>query len=183
MLTVLLAVFAAGAGPFERLKAKAAVERVSINATAAWAGRYTSTPKELGGALSGDELYLFPDGTYIYCEWADIEPLTIYDKGQWSAVDGLIRLRSGPEIQWPPGAEREFIAAQRPGHSKEILLVGTQGKLSYFEDNAADDPQLMLLIVGLLREETLDQREGETVRARLMKESWRPDYFRKGAAR
>ena len=38
------------------------------------AGKDSNPPKEFHGGLSGDDLYLFPDGTYIYCEWADIEP-------------------------------------------------------------------------------------------------------------
>lgn len=37
-----------------------------------------------GSGLSGSELYLFDDDTYIYTEWADVEPETIYDKGRWT---------------------------------------------------------------------------------------------------
>ena len=45
------------------------------------AGKDSNPPKEFHGGLSGDDLYLLPDGTYIHCEWADIELLTVRGAG------------------------------------------------------------------------------------------------------
>jgi hypothetical protein len=61
--------------PLDRLQAKVQVDPINEEAPRRLAGKYSNPPKELfGGSLSGDDLYLFPDGTYISCEWADIEP-------------------------------------------------------------------------------------------------------------
>ena len=45
-----------------------------------------------GSGLSGEDLYLFPDRSYYYVHWADIEPPTIYDKGFWSFSQGVLEL-------------------------------------------------------------------------------------------
>ncbi len=63
--------------PLDRLRDKIPVNPVVKVAPTQLAGQYTSTSEKLrrhvGPFLSGSDLYLFPDGTYIYCEWADIE--------------------------------------------------------------------------------------------------------------
>src|SRR5439155_210966 len=86
--------------------------------------------------LRGEELYLFPDGTYIYCEWADIEPLTLRDKGAWKLADGLVVLTSDRDVTWDPDTEPKYVAVRRRSHYHEILLVGIGRDLSYFEENA-----------------------------------------------
>jgi hypothetical protein len=91
------------ATPVQRLQAKLPVEVVTGTSPSEMAGRYTSASEALGkmiggGFLSGDDLYLFPAGTYIYCEWADIEPLTARDKGTWATRDGLVVLTSDAEV-------------------------------------------------------------------------------------
>ena len=126
--------FAAEPGPLQRLQAVVRVEPVSRLTQAKLAGKYSSPTKEFLPGLSGDDLDLFPDGTYIYDEWADIQPLTIYDKGQWKVDDGIIVLSSDKEISWNPGEEHRYIAVTRRGHLNEILLVGTGTALSRFEE-------------------------------------------------
>src|SRR5437660_10101729 len=88
------------------------------------AGKDSNPPKEFHGGLSGDDLYLFPDGTYIYCEWADIEPLTVRDKGAWKLADGLVVLTSDRDVTWDPDTEPKYVAVRRRSHYHEILLVG-----------------------------------------------------------
>ena len=59
---------------FARLRSKIDVERAGDLTTNAVAGQYSSSPDELHKRvvpLSGDELYLFPDGSYIYLFWSD----------------------------------------------------------------------------------------------------------------
>ncbi len=138
--------------PLERLRAKVAVESLGVADTPRLAGHYTNPPKDLlrriGGVLSGDDLYLFPDGTYIYCEWADIQPLTIYDKGRWIFANGAVELKSDPDVTWDPGADR------------------------------TDNPELTLLYVAKGRDSTITRSKTAGVKARLLRESWRPEYFK-----
>jgi hypothetical protein len=169
----------------ERLRAKTPVVAVRVNRVEELAGRYTSESKELrkriGGFLSGDELYLFPDGTYIYCEWADIEPTTVYDKGTWKATGGLVELKSDPEITWDPGKyhryDRRYAAFHRSSRNNEIMLIGVDYALPRFEEEAGDDPAFMLLVAARKRETTFTREKAEKLKAKLMKESWRPEYF------
>src|SRR3989475_13197660 len=112
------------------------------------AGKDSNPPKEFHGGLSGDDLYLFPDGTYIYCEWADIEPLTVRDKGAWKLADGVVVLTSDSDVTWDPGVERKYVAVHRRVRPREILFVGVGRDLSYFEENAKDDPETQLFVVA-----------------------------------
>jgi hypothetical protein len=169
------------ASPLERLRAKTRVDAVTEVAPAQLTGQYTSTPKELqkrvGPFLSGNDLYLFPDGTYIYCEWTDIEPVTVYDKGTWAFKNGEVALTSDPEITWKPRAERAYVAVHRWSRTAEILLVGTGRDLDYFEKHAGNDPEFMLLVSAKKREKTFSQQEAEKLKVTLMKDAWRPKYF------
>ena len=167
--------------PFERLRAKTPLDAVAAKAPAQLAGQYTSASEELrkrvGPFLSGRDLYLFPDGTYIYCEWADIEPITVNDKGTWALVADRVVLTSDRDISWKPHIDREYVAVRRPFQCDEVLLVGTDYELSYFEKEAERDPVLMLLIVGKKRVKPLNQVESSKLRQRLMQSAWRPKYF------
>ena len=171
----------------ERLRAKTPVEAVATPSLAELAGRFTTTSKELGKRvgpfLAGDDLYLFPDGTYIYCEWADIEPVTVHDMGTWSVEEGLVELKSGPEVTWDPGEyrwyDRRYVAVRRSSRNNEVLLVGIEHTLPYFEKKAGNDPAFMLLVNAKKRETTINRAEAKPLKIRLLKESWRPEYFQK----
>ena len=175
------AVISAGQLSLERLKARLPVEGVSPKTSLA--GHYTSASKELGkrvgGFLSGEDLYLFPDGTYIYCEWADIEPVTVYDKGTWLFAYDRLVLESDPAITWDLRRESQYVALRRSAHPKEVMLVGLQNRLPTFEREAKDDPELMLLIVAFALESPITPSEAVGLRKKLMVESWRPEYFRR----
>jgi hypothetical protein len=57
---------------------------------------------DMGPGLSGENLYLFPDGTYLDTQWADIFPETICDEGSWGCQDGWVVLRTdGPKDNGP----------------------------------------------------------------------------------
>jgi hypothetical protein len=169
--------------PLERLRAKIAVNPVAELTPVQFAGQYSNPSKEvirrIGGALSGDNLHIFPDKTYIYCEWADIIPNTVYDKGTWSLTGAVLELKSDPQITWDPELERKFLAVRRPSHNVEILLVGTDRDIKYFEENAGDDPEFMLFLNSKGRGRILGRPETARLKAKLMRESWRPEYFRK----
>jgi hypothetical protein len=176
-----------GPQALERLRAKVSVESVTDASIERLAGHYKNTSKEIrervGGFLSGDDLYLFPDGTYIYCEWSDISPITISDKGTWTLVKNSVELKSGPEITWDPGAyrqyDRKYVAIRRSSQPKEVLLVGVEYKLSNFEEAAGDDPGFMLLVVSMKRESPIDGKHTTALKAKLMKSAWRPEDFQK----
>ena len=167
----------------KRLAARVPVVAVEVATPLDLAGRYTGQTRELrsrvGPFLSGEDLYLFPDGTYLYCEWGDIVPKTIYDKGKWVARNGTVEFVSDADIAWEPGFDRRHVLVRRTSHQREIILLAVPADIDYFEKNAADDPELMLLIVGMSRVETFSEKTSSGLKARLMRDAWDPKHFRK----
>jgi len=164
--------------PLERLQAKVRVDSVQNFTTAYLAGKYSYPAKKFQPGLSGNDLYLFADGTYIYDEWADVEPVVIRDKGTWKVADGLVVLQSDSEVIWDPDAERKYMAVHRQSRPNEILLIGTGRALSNFEEDSKDDPETELMVVCKERSRTIARRQIPTLKEKLMRESWRPEYFR-----
>ena len=173
------------ASPVDRLNAKVPVALIQEASVDGLAAEYTNPSQEvikrIGGVLSGNHLYLFPDKSYIYCEWADIEPLTVYDKGIWTFRDGYIELKSDPEVTWDPGVERRYMVVRRRSYRDEVMLVGTGGDLSYIEENAGNDPEWIFLIRSKGMRKRLKQKSAARLKAKLMAESWRPDFFKRQA--
>jgi len=169
-------------GPLERIRAKISVEPVANLNPAEFAGQYKNPSKELisrvGPPLGGNSLYIFPDKTFVYCEWTDIMPDTVFDKGAWSFSGDILELKSASEVTWDSHLERRFLAVRRQSHAGEIILVGIGKDLHYFEKEARDDPGLMLLIVGRQRDRIISQAETAKLKTKLMREGWRPDYLR-----
>ena len=175
-----LTVSAQRAEPLERLRAHALVDPVTRVAAIRLAGHYTSTSKEVGRSfLSGNGLYLFPDGSYIYTVWADIERTTIVDKGSWVFSEGVVTLTSAPDVTWDPEAERTYLAVRRPSRKNEILLVGLERALSYFETKAHEDPEFTLLLVAKVRTNGFSSKAAAKLKAKLMQDAWRPQDFRR----
>jgi hypothetical protein len=173
-----------GSEPLARLQARVSVTPI-VGSPITLAGRYTSASDELarywgGGHLSGEDLHLFPDGTYLYCEWADVEPMTVYDKGSWHVQGSTLELASDPDIVWAPNAERRYVAVQRSGRRNDAILVGVERALPTIESETKEDPGFALLLAGLLRAERYSGAKAVQAKARLMRTAWRPDYFRLG---
>ncbi len=164
--------------PLERLQAKVQVLAVSEITPQRLAGKYSDPTKEFQPGLSGNDLCLFPDETYIYDEWADIEPLAVRDKGTWKLTDGLVVLTSDSDVTWDPDAERKYVAVRRRSRPHEILLLGIGRHLSYFEEKANDSPEIELLVVAKERLKTFSGAPAAKMKSKLMRESWRPEYFR-----
>ena len=166
----------------DRLQTKVSIKSFSNADMSSIAGHYANPPRELarqlGGFLSGDDLYLFPDGTYIYCEWADIQPLAIYDKGRWTFANGAVELKSDPDVTWDPEADRIYVAVRRRSKKKEVLLVGVHSDLSRFKAESQDNPELTLLYVAKKRDSTITRSKTPRVKARLLRESWHPEDFK-----
>jgi hypothetical protein len=167
-------------GSFQRLRSKADVERLGDLTTKSVSGHYSSTTDELRrrvSILDGDDLYLFPDGTYIYCAWTDIAPVTIRDKGRWVVSGNEIELTSDPDIKWYPRAERHYLLARRRSPRREVLAIGIDRDLTYFEQNAMDNPNFMLLLLSKTRIAGISSKDSAALREKLMREAWHPDFF------
>jgi hypothetical protein len=104
------------------MRAKTAVEPVTNLAPEQFAGKHANPSQELvkraGLPLAGNNLYLLPNNTYVYCEWADAMPNTVFDEGTWSFSGSILELKSAPEISWDSKLERRFLAAHRPSHNQ-----------------------------------------------------------------
>ena len=188
LITLLLAATQSSSSPsaseaLKRVAARVPVVRVEAQAPAQLAGRYTGQTIELkalvGPFLGGEDLYLFPDGSYLYVLWGDVMPPTVYDKGRWAAKDGLVEFISDPEITWDPKLDRRHLLLRRASRQREIMLVAFPADVDYFETNAADNPELMLLIVGMTRTEVFSDTTFPGTKRRLMREAWNPKWFRK----
>jgi hypothetical protein len=88
-----------------------------------------------------------------------------------------LRLESDKDITWKSRrVEHWHIVVRRRGHDYELFLVGIAWQLPYFERNAKDDPEFMFLLQSLKREKTISAAETESLRKKLMKEKWQPDF-------
>jgi hypothetical protein len=76
--------------PIARLQAKIDVVSVANLTPSELAGQYTNASEELSKRvppMGSENLFVFPDKTYIFTFAADIPPDTISDKGTWR-LDG-----------------------------------------------------------------------------------------------
>jgi hypothetical protein len=166
---------------FNRLRSKIEVERVDAPTLNSVSGHYSSTPEELRKRvvpMGSQDLYLFPDGSYLYLVSTDIPPTTIQDKGKWAVSRSEITLTSDPDIRWKPRAERHYLLIHRSTHANEILIVGADADSRYFEQNAKDDPEFMLLLVSKTRINGISEEEANKLKRKLMRDAWRPDFYK-----
>jgi hypothetical protein len=103
------------------------------------AGHYTAETPRLtrmgGGGLEGSDLYLFRDGSYVYTEWADIEPLTIHGQGRWSFLNRIVALapRGVRGGRAEPCDERYAAFTFTESGGTTLRLMGTSCQLRSFE--------------------------------------------------
>jgi hypothetical protein len=162
-----------------RLRSKIDVERPSDLSANAIVGRYSSSPDELRRKVvpfSGNDLYLFPDGSYFLYFWSDVPPASIQDKGAWVVSGDELTLTSDSDITWNPEADRRHLLVRRRSHTQEILAVGMGRDLRYFEENAKDDPDFMLLLVSKVRVNGISARESIELKKKLMRKAWHPEF-------
>jgi hypothetical protein len=133
--------------------------------------------------LSGSNLYLFPDGSYVYTEWADVLPETIYDKGRWKCALGVLALVPDADITSDPKTHRRYLVLQLRGAAgnaePHTVLLGAEAdeSLGLLGREPAD-------VVGYLepcafRRTPWSRGEAAKVKARFGKgsPSWRPCFF------
>ncbi len=64
--------------------------------------------------MGSENLFIFPDKTYIRTSVSDIPPDTISDKGTWSLDADVLRLKSDKDITWKSRIlERRHIVVRR----------------------------------------------------------------------
>lgn len=177
---VLMIVAPPAAGPLDRLRAKVSVVSAS-DAAGGLAGKYSSAhPDLLEGHLrlhSGRTLYLFPDQTYVYCEWGDLLDETVYDKGKWRVHDGQIKLNSDPDVTWSERGQRVYVVVRRLNRPAEVLLVGVDWDLPQLEASEASRAEFRLLLHSYLRLEHLDRTTSVLVKRDLLRRAWNPSFF------
>jgi hypothetical protein len=172
-----------GLGPtlssVERLRAKVPVVGVSAAASEI-AGKYSSAHPELAARHlwlpGGRNLYLFPDDTYVYCEWGDVLDETVFDKGTWRLQGSRIALSSSPDVTWPNRGQRAYVAVRRDNRS-EILLVGEEADLPEIEAYAGDRSETALLLHSYTRLQTIPSDGAREAKAELLKRAWNPAFF------
>jgi len=168
--------------PLERLQAKIDVVSVPNLTPSELAGQYTNPSEELNKRvppMGSEKLFVFPDRSYIFTFVTDIPPDTISDKGTWSLNGDTLELQSDKDVRWKSKhVERQHLVVRRRGHNDELFLVGIGWHLSYFEENAKNDPEFQFLLDSLKREKAITAEETGPLRKRLMKEKWQPKFYR-----
>ncbi|MFA5794073.1 MAG: hypothetical protein WC980_03260 [Candidatus Brocadiia bacterium] len=131
---------------------------------------------DMGGGLSGDDIYFFPDKTYMYTHWADIIEEHICDKGRWAYEQGFLSIYSDNTIKitsWlPRPGDTTYLPIQYPIDGKDrLLLMGTDKGFSYGVGGKRlhDDSDLFLITFGKIEDITVEGTEG--IKANLMKQS------------
>jgi len=155
-------------------------------------GHYSS-----GSGLSGSELYLFPDGTYMYTEWADIFPETLYDRGTWLCSESLIRLSSDGTLSMVSPKDKVYVALYYDGTSlldpfagddvrSGLVLMGTNWDYSMYIDfiqsylseegwNELDDFESSFLVCTLKKAEDIKAEDIDKIKRSLSGKVCRPD--------
>jgi hypothetical protein len=168
--------------PLERLQAKIDVVAVPNLTPSELSGQYTNPSEELSKRvpqMGSATLFVFPDKSYIFTFVTDIPPDTISDKGMWSLNGDTLELQSDKDVKWKSKhVERQHLVVRRRGHNDELFLVGIGWRLSYFEENAKNDPEFQFLLNSLKREKAITAEETRPLRKRLMKEKWQPKFYR-----
>jgi hypothetical protein len=138
------------------------------------AGHYTS-----GVGLSGEECYLFSDASYIYTNWADILPETIYEKGTWSVKHGFIVLKPDGSLPRSTFPKDHVYAPLRRNENTDVYLMSHRWDFSYFLDHADKrSSDNMFKICTLRRKSQLSNVAQDEKRKQLMAQAWRPDFFK-----
>jgi hypothetical protein len=132
-----------------------------------------------GGGLGGSFLYLFEDQTYIFTEWADIMPETVYHKGTWQVDDRVLTLAVDPDVTWDRPGDYRFLVYQVKGAAAARLL-GLDRMLGFLEQSIRQLPgnnDLALKAASFNRRSGWRPGESVSHKADIMKKCWKPDYF------
>ena len=148
-----------------------------------FAGHYSLSPevaRRAGSPMTGDHLYLFPDGSYLYTEWGCLLPETIADKGTWAFADGRIKLASDQTVsQKQARRDRTFFPLSvEVGGTRQLFVLGFPRDYHYFREHTAPPNDFMFLLCARARIAVFSASDAAATKARLMKTAWNPNFFR-----
>jgi len=142
--------------------------------------------------LAGDELYLFPDNTYVYLHWADVMPIEICDRGTWEYRDGFVVLKTDETVKHylrlldhiylpvtVPTAQRVKNAGEKNGKSSERSSARAQNTTKSVAETIEDFLLLgvdftllkhkkLLRTTAYLKIESISFEEGKTKKDALL---------------
>jgi hypothetical protein len=129
--------------------------------------------------LTGTEVYLFPDQTYIWLDWDDISPRTIFDQGTWVYRDGVVALLTDRTVS--PGMEyldRLYVPwIAPPGElflpaddlSEQVFLLGAQtdGESVLTQANRGEEAAMAMSYWCYRQTETISRSDAATIKETL----------------
>ena len=113
------------------------IKRVAVQADddSILSGRYRDRIPETR-SMSEEDIYLFPDHSYVYTYMSDIAPEFITDQGDWHYSNGMIELKINPSKDNPSHNVR-FLTLLFEGKDKTYqFLVGLDGDHEHFLEDA-----------------------------------------------
>jgi hypothetical protein len=116
-----------------------------------------------GAGLAGEDLYLFEDQTFLYVQWGDTLPPTVYDKGRWQLRDGILELKRAPDVTWAPVQHQRYVAVRGKQTPEAVALAGV------------DDDGWSL--GHLHKKPSWKAGESAAVKRRLLRDAWNPSYW------
>jgi hypothetical protein len=107
---------------------------------------------------TGEELYLFPDKSYLYLEWTDVFPISVCDRGTWRYQDGLVLLHTDETVCCRGPWDHTYLAFTAhigkppiPVHDRQdrVVLLGANGSSvsswSYIKTEAIGEKEAKLI--------------------------------------
>ncbi len=123
-------------------------------------------------------LYLFPNGSYIYTEWADILPETVFDRGRWSVVGGVLTLESNAAITWETSNEKQYVVVRYKKRPAHLFLLGIEQDLGTLKENIGKDADFMFLVNSLAFAEPFSKSNWREIQSEVLQRAWNPKFFK-----
>ena len=160
-----------------RYEPDAKVWKAIVHGDTSLSGHYSS-----GDGLSGGELYLFLDSTYLYTHWADLREETVYDRGNWTTSFDLVTLTSDKSFSRIYPRDKIYVPIIHVvSNRNDLVLMGAKWDYSIAIEGVSeiareysDDPDFVkgFAINGIRRVETIPNEEAEELKAKLLKRVW-----------
>lgn len=133
-----------------------------------------------GGATSGSYFYIFPDGSYIYTEWADIMAETIYEKGHWDIKNSFITFKNDDSLS-KERSTSEYYLPFKLGNGN-IVIMGNSWDFTYFSNNyfEGSSPEFIMLLTTHEKVKNINHDDTKLIKDELMEHSWKPWFFAEG---
>ena len=150
--------------------------------TASVAGRYADPGPTKRGGLSGEDLYLFPDETFFYLQWADVMPRTIISKGAWALDNGYVTLHNDGDTSmsnsWMHVPSVWLPVVVDLGTTRSTCLMNGQRSIDYLK-NKSMMPRSGSTIIrqSLEKSRNLPASETAALKADLKRKHWRPHFL------